>query len=44
VGGVQGLVDVFGSGTGNSAIGWPLTGEVLVKYWPLTGATNSPPM
>ncbi len=29
---------------GNSAIGWPFTGEVLVKYWPLTGGTNSPPM
>ncbi|MCY1411704.1 hypothetical protein D9M71_270940 [compost metagenome] len=29
---------------GNSAIGWPFTGEVLVKYWPFTGATNSPPM
>ncbi len=26
---------------GNSAIGWPFTGEVLVKYWPLTGGTNS---
>jgi hypothetical protein len=32
VGGVQGLVDVFGSGARNSAIGWPFTGEVLVKY------------
>ncbi len=29
---------------GNSAIGWPFTGEVLVKYWPSTGATNSPLM
>ena len=35
VGGVEGLVDVLGGGTGNSAIGWPFTGEVLVKYWPL---------
>ncbi|MCY1300848.1 hypothetical protein D9M69_518540 [compost metagenome] len=29
---------------GNSAITSPFTGEVLVKYWPLSGATNSPPM
>ncbi|MNN72274.1 hypothetical protein D3C81_1882950 [compost metagenome] len=29
---------------GNSAIGWPFTGEVLVKYSPFTGGTNSPPM
>ncbi|MNS94235.1 hypothetical protein D3C72_1284470 [compost metagenome] len=29
---------------GNSAITSPLTGEVLVKYSPLIGATNSPPM
>ncbi|MCY1534933.1 hypothetical protein D9M68_703180 [compost metagenome] len=29
---------------GNSAMASPFTGEVLVKYWPFTGATNSPPM
>ncbi len=32
MGSIQGFVDVFGGGAGNSAIGWPFTGEVLVKY------------
>ncbi|MNZ41060.1 hypothetical protein D3C78_586000 [compost metagenome] len=29
---------------GNSPMASPVTGVVLVKYWPLTGATNSPLM
>ncbi|MNG15029.1 hypothetical protein D3C84_988270 [compost metagenome] len=29
---------------GNSAITSPFTGEVLVKYSPFSGGTNSPPM
>ena len=27
-----------------SVNGWPVTGVRFSKYWPLTGATNSPPM
>lgn len=42
--GVQGLVDIFGTGAREFGNRRPLTGEVVVKYWPLTGATNSPPM
>lgn len=29
---------------GNSAMASPVTGVVLVKYCPLTGGTNRPPM
>jgi hypothetical protein len=44
VGGIQRLFDVFGTERGNSAMTSPFTGEVLTKYSPLTGGTNSPPM
>jgi len=27
-----------------SQMGWPFTGLMFLKYWPLAGATHSPPM
>jgi hypothetical protein len=45
VGGVQRQFNVFGGGAGGLGVGLAvITGVMTSKYWPLTGATNLPPM
>jgi hypothetical protein len=41
---VQRQFDVRRRERGTWQKGWPVTGEMLSKYWPSTGATQSPPI